>query len=193
MGARRDETWRAPRAVLCVAAVCGCVHGLRAGAEGVAYSGGGALAQATATGFAGFGSTHGDHEDTRSDGILMTATLASGADVRDATPSLGFTGGLEWLSVPDGDGGRVGYHVALEAGVRGRDARLRQLELLDQLRGGLVLRVGDRRRSSRSLWLLHIDATVGAAAGINGAADRVDVVGALSVTVGFMDVGRFHF
>lgn len=122
----------------------------------------------------------------------MTATLASGVDLRDATPSLGFGGGLEWFSVPEDEGGRVGYHVALEAALRGRDARLRPLEVLDPVRGGVVLRVNDRRRGGRSLWLLHIDLTAGAAAGINAPSDRVDFVGGLSVTLGVMDVGRFH-
>ena len=63
-----------------------------------------------------------------------------------------------------------------------------------QVRGGPLFRFVERQGSGDLLVTLGVEATLGAAVdGLTTSASQTSVVGGVSVTVGAMSIGPFHF
>lgn len=166
----------------------GCSWGLRGGSEVLASSSGDVLVQATATGYAGFGSSHNDV----SDGIHETATVSVGADARGSGAAVTMAGGLEWFRVPDDDNRHWGYHIGAEGGARFRGENLHVLEVVATVRGGPLFRIGARNAYGVPLLTLGFDLLLNVAGVTSGAPENASGAVGFALTIGFIKVRPFH-
>lgn len=174
------------RAALSMTLLTGCAWGLRGGPEVGLRHDGAALTQARVTASAGLGATSGG-DDGVSDGFLVDATLRAGYESpRDA--ALSGTLGLSWFHVPER--ARWGWGVGTEWGLGGAVGA--PVDVVAVLRGGPTFRVASRRFAWGRLLLLQVEAF--AALSLPAARDAPDAAGRFGValTVGVLDVHRFH-
>lgn len=176
---------------LALTTLAGCVTGLRGGPRVGVYDTGAVLTETAVTGSIGFGSRHADGDAEVSDGLLTAHTLRVGGDARRGGASLSYQLGLEWFRVPE-TSGRVGWRAGADVGFGGRDVDLRHADMLAELRAGALLRLADRRSLPGQLWVLGVEATLGGAIDLARTAPQSAITGGVVVTVGFMNVNRFH-
>lgn len=164
-----------------------CAYGARGGVQTTFYQQGPVFTEAVATGFAGFGST--EHEVSQ--GLLGTVSLGLGAELgRGELAFLGL-GGLEYVRVPESARRRWGFRAGVEGGVRRYGSDSMQNDLVVHGAGGFRVRLGTRESQDFPLLVLGIDVTLGMSAGLTTSGET-DLTSGLSITLGFLDVRRWH-
>ncbi len=173
-----------------VALSCACTYGVRGGVGSTLHTAGPMASEASVTAGAGFGSTANDV----SEGFHETVTLAVGAELRHGGVAVAGLGGIEYFRVPELVGRPFGLRAGVEAGVRTYTGEAGRTDVVGQLVGGPLLRLGARDRFDRPLVLLGLDLALGMSASLDDApAAPIGVVIGLAVDLGFVDVRRFHF
>lgn len=183
-----------PRVALALglASLTGCAWGYRGGLDTAYSTRGDGQLQGAASLYGGLGSTSRDGRRPRSSGILLVGTLTAGADLAAGTPTLHGRGGLMGFSVPEHHGAGPGYHITVEAGPGGRDAGLRQTEVIYTLRGGPLVRLRTTARAHGDpLFLLGVDLVGNATLALDGTSEVQAAVG-LGVSLHWLHVAHFH-